>query len=264
MHTVGRKTASCVSGPMRPSRLLGGVGRTVRRRGAPTRDKGRGGTTRATRNFLRKRDRRTQGLCGCMKLMTPARVSMLVGKTDKAKGRCITRHVRRLDGHSRGPFVTVSYNSVPGSLTTSRFFNRIGNSFANTLGSGTNTFRRTGKNALFLSRVKGLDCRIRMRLLHTLRRHHVHQVNSAGRVRISIHLVDTAGRGLGRTVTGKGFQRSLCRHVGRFALRVPSLGRHPRSVLLFTGFFLSRTGRRLRHALVKFSTRTDRTVRGCP
>lgn len=213
--------------------------------------------------FLRKRDRTTHRLCGCMNLMTPAPVSILVGNTDKANGRCITRHVRRLDGQTSGPFVTVSYNSVPGRLTTSRFFNRIGNSFAKTLGSGAKTFMRTGKNALFLSRVNGLDCRMRVRLLHTLRREHVHPINSGGRVRMSIQLIDTAGRGLRRTVRGKGFHRSLCRHVGRFALHVPTLGRQRRSVLLFTGFFLSRTGERLSHRLVKFSATTDRTLRAC-
>lgn len=188
---------------------------------------------------------------------------MLVLNTDNANGRCITEEVRRLDAETGGPFFTLSYNTVPGRITTSRFFNRIGKSFAKTSRSGGNTFRVTGKKALFLSRVKGLGCRIRIRLLHTLRREGVHPMKDGGRVSVSVQLMYTAGRGLTRHITRNGFHRSLCRHVGRFAVCVPRLGSHNTSLFLFTSLFVGRTGGRLGEGIRKLSNGTGRQVTTC-
>lgn len=274
IRTVGLKTSSCVTGPLGPRRLLNGVGSIVGARANsitstarlrhPTHSTGHPRPSKKAHDrCIRKRDRTTHRLCRRMHLITPASVSILVANSDNAKGRCITHHVRRRDGHGGTPFVTISYKTVPGSLTTSRFFKRIGNSFAKTVSGGRNTFITTRNNAVFLSRVNGLSCRMRMRLLHTLRRQGMGPVNDGRRVTVGIHLISTAGRGLHSTVSGKSFHRSLCRHVGRFAIHVPSLGRQGRSLLLFTGGFLSRTGVRLRGSVVNFSGSIVQVFRSC-
>lgn len=216
--------------------------------------KGEGGIGKQT--FCINGDPLTIGLRGVIHIITPTSdLSVLVHNTSKANGRCITQRVRILDNQSSTSFVTISYKILPGRLTTSRLFNRVGNTFAKTARGGANVFTTTGRKALFLSRINGLGTRMRETLLHTLRRGHCHPMNNGRRVRASVHLMTTAGRSLRGTVTRKHFERSLFRHLGRFPLRMPLLTRYVRSVVPLTRFVLSTTGQRLKEDIGNFSHR---------
>lgn len=132
----------------------------------------------------------------------------------------------------------MSVKTVARSLFRDRLFNRIGNSFASTRASQANGFRTTSGDALFLSRVKGLPCRLRTGLLATVRQEDVIQIKDGDPVPVSVHLVYTAGHGLRRVMSGKRFQRSLLCHVGAVRVRVPSLQRQGRSVVPLTREFV--------------------------
>lgn len=133
----------------------------------------------------------------------------------------------------------ISVNTIARDLFRDRLFNRVGNSFASTRTSHTNGFRTTDHDALFLSRVNGLPCRLRTGLLATVRQHDVIHMNDGAPVPMSVQLVYTAGHGLPRVITGNRFHRSLLCHVGAVRLRVPSLHRQPRSVVPLTRLFVT-------------------------
>lgn len=216
------------------------------------------------RRFCQNRDPGTRRVCHLVRVVTYTSVSILLHKTSNAKGRRVTTRVRTQDRQGGGPCLTVSYKTVSSRLTTSRFFNRRGKTFANTRDSGIKLFHTIGKKALFLSRVNGLSCGARVLLLETLRRGHYGPVNSAGRCSFSVQLITTAGRGLRGTVKRKHFQRSLFRQLGRFALQVPALTRYQRSVLPLTCFFLGLAYTGTRGSFHNFSQLTRTTLLRCP
>lgn len=201
-----------------------------------------------------------QGVVRQVELMTPASVDMLVFKRGNANGRRVTRRLRSGDGHSNGPFITISYKSLGGRLTPSTFFKRIGNTFANTSDTGGKCFRRTRNNALFLSRINGLTPRARRVLLHTVRRQQCHPINSEASEDFGIHVVTTAGRGLRGTIGRGHFQRSLLCHLRSFSVAIPPLHSYRRSVVPLTRFFHRVTGGRLRYGIDKFDSRTQGTL----
>lgn len=176
----------------------------------------------------------------------------------------MTRHLRRGDGHSNGPFIPISYNSLSIRLTPSTFFKRIGNTFANTSATARKCFRRTSNNALFLSRMNGLTLRARRLLLHTVRRQQCHPMNSGTSEDFGMHVVTTAGRGLRGTMDRGHFQRSLLCHLRSFRVGIPPLHSYRRSVLPLTRFFHRATGRRLRYHIRKFDSRTQGTLLSRP
>lgn len=171
--------------------------------------------------------------------VTPDPSDIVIINRDNANGRIITQTVRGLDKEQGGPFVTVGYTTVPRRLLRDRLFNCIGNTFANTsTGNGAKLVRTTGANALFLSRVNSVPLVLRTGLLHTVRTHRVLPVNTDDPVRISVHVVSTAGRGLTRFVTRNGFHRSLFCQLGIVPVALPPLHRHRRSVRLLIRCFL--------------------------
>lgn len=192
--------------------------------------------------------------------MTAAQVDILVLNRGNANGRRVTRRVRRRDGLTSGPFITISYKTLSPSLVRSTFFKRIGNTFANTRTGGAKCFLRTSNNALFLSRINGLAVRVRRVLLHTVRRHHCHPINTGRSGATGIEVITTAGRSLRGTMARGQFQRSLLCHLRRCIVAVPPLHSYPRSVVPLTRFFHRVTGHRLRHRMGNFTTSTHGTL----
>lgn len=201
-----------------------------------------------------------RGVVRHVELMTTASVDIVVFNRGNANGRRVTRLLRSGDGHTNGPFITISYNSLSGRLTPSTFFKRIGNTFANTSGTGGKCFRRTRNNALFLSRMKGLTLRARRVLLHTVRREQCHPIKSGTSQGFGIHVVTTAGRSLRMSIGRGHFQRSLLCHLRSFKVAIPPLHSYRRSVVPLTRFFHSVTGERLRYDIDKFDSRTHGTL----
>lgn len=171
--------------------------------------------------------------------MTQASTGVLIAKRGKANGRVLTHRVRLLSGQGGRALIPISVKTVARALFRDRLFKRIGNTFASTQTSHPKGFRITGGNALFLSRVKGLSCRLRTGLLATLRHHDVIHMKDGAPVPIGVHLVYTAGHSLRRVMRGKSFHRSLLCHVGAVRIRVPPLERQPRSVMPLARVFLS-------------------------
>lgn len=196
-------------------------------------------------------------------VFTPVRVAIVVLKRDNAKGRRVTQVVRRGDGQTGGPFIALSYNALGRRLTTSALLKRRGNTFAKTSCIHINIFRRTGKKALFLSRVNGLSLRIRGVLLQIIRRRQFEQINKAGSVRTSIHLILTAGRSLNGTIGGSAFGRSLLRQLYRAVVRLPPLQRTMRSIEPLTRFFLEECGLQFKGRVSNFDAKTVGTLRAC-
>lgn len=195
--------------------------------------------------------------------ITPASLSILVANRDNINGRAFPRVVRRGDPHGRKRCVTIGYNTVPRNAVSSRLFKRRGNSFAKTLSSHGNCFRITSNKAVFLSRMKRLPAPARTHLLHILRAKRFVHINSSGIRGAGIHVITTAGIGLARTMTRKGFHRSLFCHLDAIPVRIPPLHRHNRSVvLLFQGFTDSYT-RGCQVPPVHLSRRTHRLVLSC-
>ncbi len=189
---------------------------------------------------------------------------MLIANRDNINGRRFPRVVRRGDIHGRGECVTMGYNTVPRNAVSSRLFNRIGNTFANTVRRQGNCFTRTANNAVFLSRVNRLPLSARTHLLHMLRSNRFVGINSSGIRGAGMHVITTAGMGVISTVTAKGFHRRLCCHLGAVPVAMPTLHRHPTSVsLLFHGFTTSMT----RHCAVpplRLARNTGHLLTMCP
>lgn len=200
-----------------------------------------------------------RAVCG----LSSASTGLLVLKRGNAKGSLTTHVLHFFSPHQKRIFVPVSLKDVPRRLFRDRLFKCRGNTFASTQGTGPKEVRATSKNALFLSRVNGLSLPVRTGLLATVRGRYVAQLKTIGAVRVSIQLVYTAGTGLRRLITRKGFHRSLLCHVGAIRLRVPPLQRHKRSVLLLTARFLGRCGQGCHGRVGKLAHRTGGGLLGC-
>ncbi len=253
MHTVGLNTGSCLPGPVCHRRLL----RLTRKIFHPLiAIHARAGS------LFEHADPRVLRIRECTEVMTPSSVSILVLNTGNANGRSITRNVRTGDKHSNG-FMTIGYNILPHRLTTSLLFKRRGNTFANTSATGGKCFSVTGNNALFLSRVNAVPVSVRSVLLEILRRGACVPVNDSERQVTSIEVITTAGRGLRQTVGRNQFQRSLCRHLTRLRVEVPSLTRYTSSVLPLTRFFHRQFSGRLGGRAGNFSGSTVCHLHSC-
>lgn len=203
------------------------------------------------------------GLVGIIAGMTGASTGILVAKRGNANGRVLTHRVRHLSLHDNQRVIGISVKTIDRSLFRDRLFKRRQNTFASTHRDHPKGFRTTRKDALFLSRVKGLPLKLRTGLLTTLRGHRIAHLKDGQGVPISVHLVTTAGHGLPRVITRSLFHRSLFCHVGAVRVRVPPLQGQQRSVTLFISCFLGGCASLCKQPKLVLRPRTLRGLTGC-
>lgn len=97
----------------------------------------------------------------------------------------------------------------------------------------------TGRKALFVGKVRRLALHMRRRVLHAVLDETRVEASTRPLSALSMEVVKSSGVGLGRLIRGKRFDRRLCCVLRDLMLRVPSLGRHPRSL---EGYFSGRLG----------------------
>jgi len=169
---------------------------------------------------------------------------LVLGETGVGKElvvRAIHRHSRRTDR----PMLYLNCAALPENLAESELFGHVKGAFTGASHDRAGKFELAGGGTLFLDEIGELSIEIQAKLLRAIQEGEIQRVGSEKILTADVRLLAATNRNLESEVTNGNFRADLYHRLNVYPITVPPLRDRKEDIALLSGFFITKTQKKL-------------------
>jgi two-component system nitrogen regulation response regulator GlnG len=146
-----------------------------------------------------------------------------------------------------GPFVAVSFLSIPNDLIEAELFGYEKGAFTGATEKRTGKIEKANKGTLFLDEISEVDLKLQAKLLRFIREKEFSPLNSNNSFKADVRIIAATNKDLKEAVSNGKFIEDLFNSFNHLHIKLPSLRERKEDILPLAKHFL-------KEAIVKFET----------
>ena len=169
---------------------------------------------------------------------------LILGETGVGK-ELVTRAIHRQSGRSEKAMLYLNCAALPESLAESELFGHVKGAFTGAVQNRVGKFELADGGTLFLDEIGELSLEIQAKLLRAIQEGEIQRVGSEKILHADVRLLAATNRNLEHEVKQGKFRADLYHRLNVYPITVPPLRERKEDIGLLSGFFITRTQKKL-------------------
>jgi two-component system nitrogen regulation response regulator GlnG len=181
-----------------------------------------------------------------IKKVAPKSLAVLISGESGTYKELVAKAIHYNSPRLNGPFVTVSFTSIPKDLAEAELFGYEKGAFTGSTGKRIGKIEEANGGTLFLDEISEMDIKLQANLLRFIQDKEFSPLNSNNFIKADVRLIGATTKNLKEVLAGGQFREDLF-HSFNFHVKMPPLRERKEDIISLAKYFLE-------EAIKKFET----------